>query len=47
MELKVLISSFKSLEFPFLKKGRVRTLWATIWTHSSSFYSLLKIKQLF
>ena len=47
MRLKVLISSFRSLEPPSPKKGRVGTPWATIWTHSSIFCSLLKIKQLF
>ena len=47
MGLKVLIFSFRSLKPPSPKKGRVGIPWATIWTHSSSFCFLLKIKQLF
>ena len=38
--LKVSISSFRSLEPPSPRKGRVGTLQAIIQTHSSSFYSL-------
>ena len=43
--LKVLISSFRSLEPPSPKNGRVGTPWAIIWTHGSSFCSLWKVKQ--
>ena len=46
MGLKVSVSFFKSLKPPFSKKGKIGTPWATIWTHNSSFCSLLKIKQL-
>ena len=38
--LKVSISSFRSLEPPSSKKGRVGTPWAIIWTQGSSFCSL-------
>ena len=44
--LKVSISSFRSLEPPSPRKGRVGTPWAIIWTHGSSFCSLWKVKQL-
>ena len=44
--LKVSISSFRSLDPPSFKKGKVGTPWATTWTHSSSFCSLWKWKQL-
>ena len=43
--LKVSISSFKSLKPPSPRKGKVGILWAIIWTHSSSFCSLWKVKQ--
>ena len=45
--LKVLISSFRSLEPPSPRKGRVGTLWAITWTHGSSFCSLWKVKQFY
>ena len=38
--LKVLISSFRSLESPSPRKGRVGTPWATTRTHGSNFCSL-------
>ena len=45
IELKVSISSFRSLEPPSLRKGKVGTPWAIIWTYGSSFCSLWKVKQ--
>jgi hypothetical protein len=45
--LKVLISSFRSLEPSSPRKGRVGTLWAIIWTQGSSFCALWKVKQLY
>ena len=40
IELKILISFFRSLEPPSPRKGRVGTPWAIIWTQGSSFCSL-------
>ena len=44
--LKVSISSFRSLEPPSPKKGKMGTLWAITWTQGSSFCSLWKVKPL-